>query len=342
MLAPSPIPSLPGHLRIAPLLDIPELLLSFGVSPDPLFKEVGLALRVFGNPDNRIDYAALARLLDACVRHTGCAHFGLLVGECFALSRLGIVGELLRNAPNVGAALGGLARHLQVHDRGAAPVLIDVSPSQCLLGYSVYHHDLFDTAQIQDTALAMACRLLRELCGPAWQARRVNFSRARPAAIQAYRGLFGCKLQFDAQMPGVIFDRRWLDQPIAAADPAVFARISATLEAARIDMGLGEQVERILLHLLPAGQASAASISRELGISERTLRRRLEAEGSKLQQLISQTRYEMARQLLLCTHLPVAGIAASLQYDDANAFSRAFKRWAGISPLRWRQALDRD
>lgn len=182
----------------------------------------------------------------------------------------------------------------------------------------------------------MKARALR----PAWQARRVNFSRARPAAIQAYRGLFGCKLQFDAQMPGVIFDRRWLDQPIAAADPAVFARISATLEAARIDMGLGEQVERILLHLLPAGQASAASISRELGISERTLRRRLEAEGSKLQQLISQTRYEMARQLLLCTHLPVAGLPHPCNTMTPMPFPR-LQRWAGISLLRWRQALDR-
>jgi AraC-like DNA-binding protein len=338
MLSPSQIPSLPGHLRIAPLLDIPDLLLGFGVSPLTVFNEAGLALRVFTNPENRIDYAALGRLLDASSRRTGCAHFGLLVGACFDTARLGILGELMRNAPSVGAALTGLAKHLHVHDRGAAPVLINLSASQCLLGYSVYHHDLLDTSQIHDTAMVMAYRMLEELCGPKWKPRRVHFSRARPDAIQAYRGLFKCNLRFDAQMPGVIFDRRWLEQPIVDADPAAHARIEAILSAAQIEMGLGEQVERILLRLLPDGLISAVSVSRELGISERSLRRRLEDEGSKLQQIISQTRYEIARQLLLSTHLSIAEIAASLQYQDTNAFSRAFKRWAGISPLRWRLA----
>ncbi len=338
MLSPSQTPSLPGHLRIAPLLDIPHLLQGFAVSPQSVFSEAGLPLRVFDNPDNRIDYAALGRLLDAAVRHTGCSHFGLLVGERFELESLGILGKLMRNAPNLGAALAGLTKHLQVHDRGAAPGLINVSPSQCLLGYSVYHHDLFDASQIHDTAMAMAYRMLSELCGPRWKPQRVDLSRTRPDAIKAYRGLFRCNLHFDAKMPGVIFERRWLEQPIVAADPAEYAQLAATFDTVNIRMGLGEQIERILLRLLPETPISAANVSHELGISERTLRRRLEGEGNKLQQVISQTRYEMARQLLFSTHLSIVEIAAFLQYQDTNAFSRAFKNWAGISPLRWRLA----
>lgn len=334
-------PSLLGDVRIAPLLDLPELLQTLGADAHRVFSEAGLSPHQFVNPEQRIAYGTLGVLLQASVQHSGCAHVGLLLGERFSLQRLGVLGELMRNAPTVGDALACLTQYLQVHDRGAVPLLLALPASRSLLSYSIYHHDVTFTKPIHDAAIAMSYRTLRELCGPEWTPLRVQFGCKRPRSIQAYRRLFKCNLQFDAAIPGVVFDSHWLQHMVACADPAVYARISAAMAATPRAMGLGEQVERILLHLLPGGQASSVNVARELGISERTLRRRLEAEGCKLQDLLSQTRHEMARQLLLGTQLPIADIASSLQYDDANAFSRAFKRWAGISPLRWRHMQTR-
>jgi len=82
--------------------------------------------------------------------------------------------------------------------------------------------------------------------------------------------------------------------------------------------------------------ASADAVARLLAIHERTLRRRLEAEGRSLQQLINQTRFDLARQLLANTTLSVAEIAVALRYDDPNVFSRAFRNWAQLSPTQWR------
>ena len=329
--------SLPGTVRIGPVRAVPAQLQAFGVEPRQVLSEVGLSPQVFASPDNRIPYTTLGQLFDACVRHTGCGHFGLLVGERFELGCLGILGEQMRNAPSVGVALSSLIRHLQVQDRGAAPMLIEVSPSLSLLGYGVYHHNLALTKPIHDAAMAMAYRLLRELCGTTWQPHLVQFNCALPEDVQVWRRLFGCTPYFDREPPGVLFDSSWLQHSIADADPRLYARADASLEKALSGMGLGERVERILLHLLPSGQASAASVAFELGISERSLRRHLEAEGCKLQQLISQTRYEMARQLLRSTRLPITAIAAALQYEDVTAFSRAFKHRSGVSPLRWRR-----
>jgi AraC-like DNA-binding protein len=62
----------------------------------------------------------------------------------------------------------------------------------------------------------------------------------------------------------------------------------------------------------------------------------LSEEGTSLQQLINQTRFDLAQQLLQNTGLPVSEIASALQYADPNAFSRAFRNWANLSPSQWR------
>ena len=106
-------------------------------------------------------------------------------------------------------------------------------------------------------------------------------------------------------------------------------------------MTFGERLESALHQLVLSGDASTEAICRQFAISERTLRRRLAEEGKGLQQFINQTRYELARQLLSNTRLSVANIGAALHYADPNAFSRAFRNWAGASPRQWR-ALDRE
>jgi AraC-like DNA-binding protein len=101
-------------------------------------------------------------------------------------------------------------------------------------------------------------------------------------------------------------------------------------------MSFAEQVEGVLPQMLLSGTASTEAIARLFAIHARTLRRRLEAEGKNLQQLINQTRFELAQQLLDNTGLSVSAIATALRYDDPNAFSRAFRNWANVSPTQWR------
>lgn len=97
------------------------------------------------------------------------------------------------------------------------------------------------------------------------------------------------------------------------------------------------QPAEVVLHpMVLSGTATTDSIARSLGIYERTLRRRLEQKGKSLQQLINETRFELAQQLLQDTGLPVTEIATAPQYIDAATLSRAFRNWANLSPTRWR------
>jgi AraC-like DNA-binding protein len=167
---------------------------------------------------------------------------------------------------------------------------------------------------------------------------RVQLSHGRPANLAPYRRVFGSTPTFDADVSAVLFASSWLDRPIAGADPRLHAALNrAILEAtAAGPMTFAEQVQGVLHQMILSGTASAASVARLFGIHERTLRRRLEDEGKHLQQLVNDERFEIAKQLLCNTGLPVAEIAAALQYADPNAFSRAFRSWAGLSPQQWR------
>jgi AraC-like DNA-binding protein len=328
----------PGDVRVGPILAIPDILTELGVSPQRAFTQAGVDPRLFQDPENRIQIEALGCLFETCVALTGCHHFGLLVGERFDLKGFGPLGYLLRNSATVGEAIRSLLLHLHLHDRGAAPVLLAPDPSCVILGYSVYRHGTPAIAQILDAAVAIGYRMLKELCGPTWKALRVQFSHSRPVSIAPYRKVFRSNVSFEAEVSGLVFASSWLERPIEGADAALHDLVAEAIRDAHANgpMRFGDQVERVLPQMLLSGMASAAAVARLFAIHERTLRRRLEKEGKSLQQLFNQSRFELAKQLLQNTALSVSEIATALRYDDANAFSRAFRTWAQVSPTQWR------
>lgn len=328
----------PGDVRIGPILVLSAVLTQLGVRPQRAFAQAGVDPRLFEDPDNRIGFEALGRLLEVCVALTGCPHFGLLLGERFDLKSFGPLGYLMRNCATVGAALRSLLLHLHLHDRGAAPLLLVPDASYVILGYSIYHHGMSADAQVYDAAIAIGYRIMTELCGAGWEVRRVQFSHSRPRHIAPYRRVFGPNLGFDAEVAGIVFDASWLDKAIEGADASLHEIIAKAILAAEANgpMSFGEQVQGVLHQMLLSGTASTEAVARLFGIHERTLRRRLEAEGLNLLQLTNQARFELAQQLLENTSLPVSEIATALRYQDPNAFSRAFRNWSKVSPTQWR------
>lgn len=270
---------------------------------------------------------------------TGRCHVGLLVGERFVCKDLGAIGYLMRNSRTVGDALRALLFNLHLHDRGAVPVLIKLDSASVLLGYSIYRHGMPATAQMYDAAIAIAFRMLRELCGPTWRPLAVHFSHQRPDNVRPYHRLLGPNLRFDADISGIAFASSWLGKTVAGADPALHELISRALTQALANRSVtfSEQVQGVLHQMLLSGTSSAEEVAHLFGIHERTLRKRLRAERTTLHRLISQTRFELARQLLSNTRLSASEIADTLRYADLSTFSRAFKTWANVSPQQYRR-----
>jgi AraC-like DNA-binding protein len=327
-----------GEVRIGPVAAIPDVLRKFGVAPNRPFARAGVPVGVFKNPENRIAFEALGRLFAECSTATSCPHFGLLVGECFELDGLGAIGYLMRNSATVGEALRALLLHLYLHDRGAVPILINLDASYVLLGYSIYRHETPGASHLYDVAIAIGCRVLRAICGASWKPAHVQFSHVRPKDARPYRRILGPDVRFDAEVSGIVFAASWLDRTIPGADPNLRELAMSAIQQSGADstMGFADIVRGALHQMVLGGTSAAESVALLFGIHERTLRKRLTVEGTSLQQLVSQTRFELAKQLLENTQLPISEIASALHFADAAVLSRAFRNWSRTSPRDWR------
>lgn len=326
-----------GVVRVGVSKEIIPVLCEMGLDPDVVFHGAGLDTWLFKNEDNFIPYATLRRLLMACVMHTNCPHFGLIVGQRGTISSLGPVGGLLQHAPTVREALSDLVQHIHLHDRGAAPTL-SIDGDVVTLGYAIYEPDVESPGQICDGIMAVMTNVMRRLCGSDWRPDEVLLPRQSPVDSAPYRKFFQANILFDQEIAALVFSARWLGRCIADADPVfrkVFEdRIRELEAAAKGDWK--ESLRRVLRTEILANRCSAATVADRFAVHRRTLSRYLQAEGAGFQRLVDETRFEIARQLLSQTRMPLSQVAAALGYSEASAFTRAFRRWSGQPPAAWR------
>jgi AraC-like DNA-binding protein len=255
---------------------------------------------------------------------------------------LGVGGQLALQSPDIGTALRSAILYMHLHDRGGIPFLW-VEGDRAMLGYTIYLPDVPGTEQIYDGAITIGYNILKSLAGPEWEPSELCLYRPRPKECEPYQRFFHAPLTFDAEFNAVIFSASWLERPLSGASRLLHRYIMQEIEAleARGAGDLATQIRRVLRRLLleGAGQTDTRlkQVSDLFAIHRRTLNRRLRAQGTSFKSLIDETRYDIARQLLRDTRLPVAEIAAALDYSQCSAFIRAFRRWSGTSPLTWRE-----
>lgn len=344
-LGESEQPMAPGlrrevSVRVGPAQVIPALLREFGVNPAEVLAEVGVAPALFNDPDKPMSFALRSRIIKHCVDRTACHHFGLLIGERGGLHSMGLVGLLVQHSPNVGSALRSLVRYLHHHVRGAVTTLA-VSDHTAMLSYDVYEAQVEATDQLGDGAVAAMFNILRALCGPDWKPVEALFAHRRPNDVRPFKQFFRAPLRFDAEHNGVVFPVSWLQCPVAGADAELRGLLQKQMDALEAAHGgdLREEVRAVLRTALLAGHAKADQIAALFSMHSRTLNRRLNACGTSFQLLVDEGRFEIARQMLENTDVDIKQIAVILEYADASAFARAFRRWSGTTPSQWRDKV---
>lgn len=324
-------------VRVGPLLGMVPVLRELVADPDALFEGSGFTTAEFEDPDTELLYRAGSRLLARCVEATQCPHLGLLIGARAVPSSLGITGFMLRSAPNVGAALRDLVEYLDLHDQGGVPTLF-VQADATQLGYAIHQSGVEAVDLIYDVSIAFACNIMRSLCGEDWKPTEVMLSRRPPPELAPYQRFYRAPLRFNADRNALEFPSRWLEHTVQTGDPLLhryLEREANELKTIR-HADIVSNLRGLLRKLLKTRKCTIGVAAKQLCMHERSLHRKLREHGTSFQRELDNVRYEKARALLANSAMPIARIATALNYTDASAFNRAFKRWTGMSPARWR------
>ena len=316
---------------------MPDVLRQLGADPEQVLKEAGIDPALFDSPDNWISHAARGRLIARCVAATGCRHFGLLLGQQARLRSFGLVGLLVKYSPDVGTALRSLVRYFHLHNRSGA-VELAVEGSRATFSFGVYPPPADASEQIGDGAVAVMLNIMRELCGPDWIPLEACFAHRRPDDVAPFYRCFRAPLRFDAGRYALVFSAAWIDHAVPHDDAELRRLLQQQIDAleARHAVDFPARVKSVLRTALLTDDASSERVSALFSMHSRTLHRHLAAFGTTFRALVDETRFEIAQQLLDDSSMDVSRIADTLRYSDASAFTRAFRRWSGTTPTRWR------
>jgi len=176
------------------------------------------------------------------------------------------------------------------------------------------------------------------------QIKPLRLELTRPAKHRALlESHFGCRVHFKANRNALVFRSSDLDRPFVTYNEELVAVLGAHLESElnshRTNGEVSEQVKEILRRLLAGNRPTLEDVAHEIGMSARTLQRRLGEAGVTFQQLVEDTRRELVRHYLKQSTVELNDAAFLLGFRDANSFFRAFHHWEGTSPGEWRSRL---
>ncbi len=184
--------------------------------------------------------------------------------------------------------------------------------------------------------------LLSEILQEPFPSLLMRFPYARPKHADAYSEVFRCGIEFASETMEWQFDASVLDKPSPNAS-ALTANICQEFCEEMIASGGGPSpLQRELRSYILANtgrRCTAEEAASELGLSKRTLFRRIAAEGTSFQALLDQTRCALAREYLENTSLPVSEIGERCGYADEANFRKAFQNWREKSPSKWRLSV---
>ena len=297
----------------------------------------GIAADVLGDPNGRVSRAALTELWRLAVEVTQDEAFGLTAVRFATHTTLHALGfaalasatprEAFERMVRFRGVIGAVNR-LRLEDAGDRyRLVIDVSAPPGVPYPAV------------DAFAAGIVRQLRFLTGDQRLAPlAVRLRRPRPARPEPFERLFRAPIVFGADENVIELDKVAMEGPLPAANADLAAHNDrVVLEyLARIETGrLASRVERALVEALPSGAPSQMQIARKLGVSARGLQRQLAEEGTTYREILDAARAALAREYVRAGEVSVTEIAFLLGFAEASAFSRAFKRWTGMSPRRF-------
>ena len=308
------------------------------LDPDHLLRDTEVAGDLLDGSKNSIDLQTVDRLLRLVSERVGDPGLGLFLGERAPLQSLGMLGEVLTHSPTLRAAISELPNYLPLVFPNSRFRLLEEGDR----AYLIYEAPFCEASSARfctELTLAFSMRVARQLV-PGTQPLEIRVRHTTPRYAERYNAAFGCPVRFESARNEIVFARAVLDIPQPFVDEALWRvlkrRADELLVQERARELLHERVKQVLRHEVDLGSVNPCNIARRLGVSPRSLRRRLGDEGHSLSALADEVRRELALSELSNPDIPIKRIADRVGFSEVSAFHRAFKRWTGVTPARYR------
>ncbi len=312
-----------------------------GVDPHSVFAEVGISAQVTSDPLKRISNEDVGRLFRASIRATGNPCFGIEVGERMQPGNLHALGfamlasvslqDFFDRVCNYYRVVSPNADFLQEHGDGASVLVArNLAASVCY--------------ETQDAWVTMMVRFLRFLyqleLNPLW----IDLARPLPeGGGQPFLDYFQCPVRFEQQELRIAIDSAVMARKLPGASADLAEHHDQIVMDYLEKMDRKEIVNRVrglIIEELASGRLSKQGVAEKMHMSARSLQLKLAEKNTTFQETLDDTRRKLASSYIEQSHLAITEIAYLLGFSDASNFTRAFRRWHGISPREYRVQRD--
>lgn len=309
-----------------------------GVEEEPILKAIGVPPEVASDPRAWVTAEQMASAWVLVPERSGRPDFGVAAALTTPVGAYGALDFATMSSPTVAEALMRLERYYRLlggmsdvsfvrtpRGGGIVTVRLLVGRANELRHYTEHFMALV-TTRIRMAARAKASDVT------------ARFVHSNPSDMAALQEVFGPAVRFGTDANALEFPREVVEAPLISANPELAEMLEVEAERARLrpDAPLRERVRQALDLALREGDPSLPQVAKRLGVSSRTLQRKLQLEGTSFGDELDAARAEVARRLVEKGSESFGEIAFLLGFSQPSAFHRAFKRWTGTTPKTFR------
>jgi AraC-like DNA-binding protein len=329
----------PGEPGTAPgaVLGMLAGMRGVGLDVDGICAASGLSMAALAARTDPLPLAELVPIWRLATRQFGRGTLGLHVGAAMPAGEL--LGYVAGASPNLQAALGQIARYIGLASRNIRWVITREADGLTTFEEQATYAPDAIPPQLREFGVALCATRLK-----AWfdqRPREAWFTHAAQGPAGDYQRILGCPVRFERERIALRFDDEALAAPGRQHDPQLYRLLEAHAERVLAEMPatatLRERVRRAVVQRLRQGEPDIGSIAGELATSERSLQRKLQAEGVSFRDVVDEARHKLAAVYLGDQTLSLTDVACLLGYSEGAAFTRAYKRWTGHPPSQARR-----
>jgi AraC-like DNA-binding protein len=305
-----------------------------GLDVQPILTASGIDAAILGRRGARVAARKAAEVWKRSTKRLDDPLFGLTLFEKVPMGVMNLLDYVVISSAHVGDGLGRLARYAPLMG-DAESLTLTVHGNEARFRFQNNGNDIPYPIEM---IVGIFLRRSRFFFGPEWTVKRVCFAHPPLGPRATYDRICQVPISFDMPFTEVVFTRDLLALPIVGADPHLNAILAAEADVLLAPLASPpsapsfiDTVKRVLEQGINERDLTLTRLADGLGISTRTLQRRLRAAGVTHRGLVRDVRQNVATRSL-STHASLGQIARSLGYSGTGAFQRAFKRWSGMTP----------